>query len=200
MAFSSIDTDIALALKEYTSLYDQAEKALKVTEIDTLSGIAIAAANELRYAGQHIARIFALSNKGEILNEIELGQRHAKRAIYDAYDAAIMFYFKQFKQFMEEYQAIPIVPSYPGYMDDKGRMRALQNDIAEENREIREDYAERKQGQLAVAKEIASKCDDAREELNKQKISARTAAKRHLVLVIIGIVAMLIAAIGLFKN
>lgn len=198
MASFFVDADIEYAFQEYANMYCQAEKALKFTEIHTLQGITIAAVNQLRYAGQHLARILLLSDKEKILHEIETGKNHAKRAIYEAYDAAILFYLKQFKQFNEEFKAIPITPSYPRYTEDKARLHTLMSDIAAEDRENGEEYIEQKKQQLIIVREIVNQCDSAREELNKQKRAKRTSAMRFFVTFAIAFMGLLIALATFF--
>lgn len=197
MAFCSFDDEVQRAFQECSTLYCEAEKAIKSTEIKTLQGLSIPAVNQLRYAGQHITRISSLSDKKAILQEIESAKSHSKRAIYEAYDAAFLHYFKEFRMFNEEFKAIPIIPSYPGYIEDKANLRRLMDDIATENRENGEKYVEQKERQLAVVKDIANKCNDAREELNKQKFAERTNAKRFLITLIMGGGSLLIAIAAL---
>ena len=74
-----------------SSLFQRAEKSVKKAEhID--DGIIIPSINELRYFGYHI--LIAMQNENnreEVLSEFKKAEGHAKRAIYDASEAIVLF-------------------------------------------------------------------------------------------------------------
>ena len=72
-----------------SSLYHEAENALKLYERISLSNLA-PALNELRYAGHHILEAKSAADDEERLKHEERAVAHCERSIYDAKEATII--------------------------------------------------------------------------------------------------------------
>lgn len=118
MPFSLLDPQLHDKLILCQKAYSAAETALKENEIESINdGLCFPAVNELRYAGNHLARVLSAHELPQALIDADKALCHAQRAIYDAYDALIMFYFKQCQNFKEDYQSTYISSTIPQYVE-----------------------------------------------------------------------------------
>jgi hypothetical protein len=108
-----------IAQEQWQSLSDlfrQAEAALH--EADMIHGdLGIPSVNQLRYAGHHILAISTSSTTADALGAYNKACSHCQRAIYDAYDSAIIYMLKQITAFQEDYAKIQIGPHFARYSD-----------------------------------------------------------------------------------
>ena len=80
-------------------LFEKAETAIKRVEHET-SNLTIPAVNQLRYAGHHLIRSLNDKSKND---ELRKAANHCKRALFDAYEAGILYDLILFKKFKEDY-------------------------------------------------------------------------------------------------
>ena len=94
--------EYADSVRELRDLYNLAEADLKnVGRVK--KELIVTGVNQLRYAGQHLVRALADDADANILNNIEAGVRHAKRAIYDINDSAIQYYVGSYMRFRSSF-------------------------------------------------------------------------------------------------
>lgn len=80
------------------SLFSEAEN--KVKEAEEIDGaISVPSINELRYVGYHLTRALANEDPVEVEQELIKAANHARRAIYDASEAQIIFLLEKVKDF-----------------------------------------------------------------------------------------------------
>lgn len=156
-------------LREICALWDQAEKRLKRSE-QALSELSLPAANQLRYAGYHLARSVEAfdANDWEAYGEqIRRARSHCKRAIYDAAEALLNHLHGRIERFRDDYANVHVTPVLPDYLTILGRAaeaRRLVTGTAAHDRDSFHDEAERCCDQL---EQDCERLDIAREELNK---------------------------------
>ncbi|WP_019895290.1 hypothetical protein [Hydrogenovibrio halophilus] len=103
-------------LEELATLFEQAEKQVKKAE-DVNGNIIVPSINELRYFGYHIIKaLLAEDDQATLVKEIEKAEGHAKRAIYDASEALIIFYLEKAELFQQRHSnnasTIDVLPDY----------------------------------------------------------------------------------------
>lgn len=178
--------------------YFAAETALKENEIESINdGLCFPAVNELRYAGNHLARALASHDLDQAEDDADKALCHARRAIYDAYDALIMYYFEQCRNFKEEYKNTYIAGTIPQYTEHLYEFQKLKAEIALENRDVKENYAHKKQNQLDTIRTIYQKWDYSRDELNKVAAEERSKARWTVVGILAGVIGAAAAVIAL---
>lgn len=173
MPFSCLQPQIQDKFREYSESYRKAELALKYCEMHQLEGLSFPAVNELRYAGQHIARAFLASTLESTLKCLNDAVRHTKRAMYDAYDASVNFYIAKCREFEGEYKDINITFINNNYLAEKAELNRVIDEISNEDRSHSEDYCEMKVVQIQIVEGIYKKWDDSRGELNKYRTCER---------------------------
>lgn len=120
-------------LKELAKLFEQAEMQVKKTE-DINGGIVIPSINELRYFGYHILKaLMADDNHAPELvsSEIDKAKGHAKRAIYDASEALIVYYLEKAAAFHTRHEnSSCITDVLPNYVEDLQQLEYIKSEIA----------------------------------------------------------------------
>jgi L-rhamnose mutarotase len=168
--------DKPVSKQEVITLFSQAESSLKKLE-RTCGETLIAAINQLRYAGHHLAKfIDRQENK-----ELEKVANHCKRALYDIYEAGILFYLKEFEGFNVDYAKVnksDVLPDWIKYLqkikeikefiiDRNNYKKTIQdNDIENESFNLLNTSHVECAEKLEVLKDICYTLDVAREELN----------------------------------
>ena len=105
-------------LLEIVSLFDIAES--KIKEIERLCGeLSIPSLNQLRYVGYHLTKAIAHDNEPHIFSEeIKCSKNHAKRAIYDTYEAGILYLLVEIKDFqLSSSNSSQLINALPNYME-----------------------------------------------------------------------------------
>lgn len=119
-------------LQELAKLFEQAEMQVKKTE-DVNGDIVIPSINELRYFGYHILKAFMVEedHAPELINsEIEKAKGHAKRAIYDASEALIVFYLEKAASFHSRHEnSACITDVLPNYVEDLQQLEHIKSEI-----------------------------------------------------------------------
>jgi hypothetical protein len=115
-------------IKELAKLFEQAEMQVKKTE-DINGGIVIPSINELRYFGYHIlkALIVEEDHAPELVSrEIEKAKGHAKRAIYDASEALIVYYLEKAANFHTRHESSACVTDVlPNYVEELQQLERI---------------------------------------------------------------------------
>jgi hypothetical protein len=95
----SLDESDKESLQEVIDLFDQAES--KVKELERLCGeLSIPSINQLRYVGYHLTKALCHDDNPSIFTEeIKKSKSHAKRAIYDTYEAGILYLLEKIEDF-----------------------------------------------------------------------------------------------------
>lgn len=203
MPYTCVAPEIQSKFLEYQKEYTDAEKTLKAHETEVDEGIIVPALNEFRYAGQHIARALAAKDMSVAIENLDQAIRHARRAKYDAHDAVIQYYLEQCKFFKEDYKFIQITSVVAAYNDDCVALASIQDEMAQEDRNKREEYIACKIQQCEVAKRIYRRWDFARDELNKVMAVETRERKRWFFIAgatVFGIIiAMITLVITIFK-
>lgn len=175
---------------EFHLWFKKAEKAVKEVEY-IHAELTIPAVNELRYAGYHISNF--LENTG-LTDELKRAVGHCKRAIYDAYEASILFHIKEFRAFREDYRSVVISDVLADYSELHYRVSGILEFFQSIDKETKDEhYAACREHHLEL-KEIMKKLDSAREELNKKILNER----KKSFIAISGTAAAFLAAIIAF--
>ncbi len=163
MSTTAIKIDHA-HLAKICDLFKEAERAIKEIE-DIGNELIVPAVNQLRYTGNHLVRYLAdPSNESELFE----AERHCKRASYDAYEAAILYYLKLFHKFKDDYRRVSIASVLPDYAElclqvDKARKLIRDNNKSKTRGEF---YQQCKEHLDVIAGNV-KKMDACRDELNK---------------------------------
>lgn len=86
------------------ALFVKAEGAIKKVE-HVNSELVIPAVNQLRYAGNHLTRYL---DGFKNLHELDAVAKHCQRAVYDAYEAAIISALLEYDKFCDDYRMVVI--------------------------------------------------------------------------------------------
>lgn len=103
-------------LQEIIDLFDEAE--LKIKEIERLCGeLTIPSLNQLRYVGYHLTKAIIHDDNQVVFDEeLKCSKNHAKRAIYDTYEAGILYLLEKIEDFQlktaDSSQTINALPNY----------------------------------------------------------------------------------------
>ncbi|MDA3898214.1 MAG: hypothetical protein PF482_18925 [Desulfobacteraceae bacterium] len=119
------------ALLKIRELFAEAEKAIKYIE-DFGGELVVPAVNQLRYTGNHLVRYLS-SLDGDELRD---AGKHAKRATYDAYEAAIVYHLLEYKKFCDDYRRIQISEVIPDYIKHKDKIEAARTFIRDHTKSI----------------------------------------------------------------
>ena len=184
----SDDKSFSLLIQsEFHLWFKKAEKAVKEVEY-IHTELTMPAVNELRYAGYHVSNY--LENT-ELTDELNRAVGHCKRAIYDAYEASILYNIKEFRAFKEDYGKIVISEVLADYSELHFRVTSILEFFQSIDKETKDEhYAACKQYHLEL-RDIIKKLDSVREELNKKIRIDR----RKSFIAISGVVVALLAAV-----
>lgn len=174
-------------------LFAEAERAIKEVE-DSDGELVVPAVNQLRYTGNHLVRY--LSNPAN-KDELRDAEKHCKRAVYDAYEAAMLYYMLEYQKFQDDYRKVQISLIIPDYSEirhaiEKARLFFRNNN---ENKTRGDVYRDGKQYLLTI-KEQVEKFNANREELNKLIKKER----RNLLFQLLGGCGAIAAILALILN
>ena len=175
----------------FSSLFHQAESAIKDIEISDRELI-IAAVNELRYAGYHIANLISQPDQAEELTKAE---NHCKRAIYDAYEAHIIFLVFEFKTFKTDYSNTIISNIIPKYSEYRKQANTIISFIKNTDKETKAEHYEKCRIYSSQLKDIVDELDAARDELNKQIRKERRTTQLLVLSIVVAIASIFITCI-----
>lgn len=101
--------------------------------------------------------------------EFRRAEDHCERALYEAYDNAIFFYFRSFDKFKSDYSRIPITETIPDFIDIETSMLEARKflETARRKEEKREAYYEQAMSQHEIVSKAWIRLEAARGELNK---------------------------------
>jgi len=202
MSDTLITQEIQAAKQAFAQAFDEAEQALKSFELESLKGLVFPAVNELRYAGRHLVRSLNEDSPKEQLKQIESGAGHARRAIYDVYDAKTLYYFEQCIKFEEDYAKVLSFFNTADFKQDREALQKIKEDLAAISREARETYLEKVKDYSESVKKIYVKWNEHRKELNNFIFLEREKGMRHrlaIITIIIGIPSALYAIFNITK-
>ena len=120
-------------------LYNIAEADLKAVGREE-NVLIVAGVNQCRYAGQHLVRALAATDRETVEEELAASNRHLRRAIYDINDAAIQYYLTQINAFRRRFPVNlnAIVPNYADIMDSVANAEQRIETKSRENHSNRE--------------------------------------------------------------
>jgi hypothetical protein len=179
-----------LKQSEFHLWFKKAEKAVKEVEY-IHAELTMPAVNELRYAGYHVSNY--LENT-ELLDELNRAVGHCKRAIYDAYEASILYNIKEFRAFKEDYGTVVISDVLTDYTNLHYRVTTILEFLRSIDKETKDQHYEACKQHHQELKDIVIKLDSSREELNKK---IRIERKKSFVAIASIALAVLSAVIAL---
>ena len=149
--------------------YKTAEDALHSLGM-VADGVDTAAVNELRYAGKHILDGLLAEDENERDEQFQRAHRHCERAVYEAYDSAIFYYFDQFGRFKDDYRMIVVSEVIADFVSIEKLMQDARNflETARRNSNARGDYYKQATEWYERVSEAGKRLDAGREELNKK--------------------------------
>jgi hypothetical protein len=148
-------------------LFKEAEDALHEAEL-IHGDLSVPSINQLRYAGHHILLSLVGGDQAPE-EEIRRAERHCQRAIYDAYDSAVVYLLARTEQFMNDYREIPILEHFPKYDAVRTKARESRDLIISAKKDFseREKYYAACRDAAKQLKHCIELMEDARDELNK---------------------------------
>lgn len=181
------------------TLFKRAEDRVKNAEhID--EGIIIPSINELRYFGYHI--LIAMqneTNKSEVIIQLNKAESHAKRAIYDASEAIVIFYIEKALKFKSNFGSSPHITSViPNYIEllkklqsAQTKIKDLRESITTSNTVVRDQFYEECEPHIKELADIIHTFDLASSEIakkdRKDSINMVIAMLAIVVAIVIGI-------------
>lgn len=163
-------------IAELNKLYLKAEMLLKKYEIVSAEGLVVPVINELRYAGKHLLKSLMAPDAGQSDAEIEKAINHARRGIYDIYDALILFYLERIATFQKLYKRIPLTPVIHNYSQALSRLKEIQDSLEEPREPLGGAKGEENLNALIA---IWHDCEAAIPELNKLAVRMRRSTLRQ---------------------
>ncbi|HUX08506.1 MAG TPA: hypothetical protein VMX35_14490 [Acidobacteriota bacterium] len=128
-------------------------------------GTEIPTINELRYTLHHLLCHLAEDDE----EEWKKSHRHARRALFDAYDAEAQFLSTKFMAFEEQHIDLVIGEVVPTISDWRAAVGAYAEFSRDTDRDHREDYYEKLEPHLAAIRPIISQLQQASDDLNKKR-------------------------------
>ena len=180
-------------LKELSDLFAEAEA--KVKEVEEIDGdIVVPSINELRYVGYHLIRALA-SEHPSIEPELNKAADHARRAIYDAAEAQVIFFLEKVKSFQERHRkaasVTDVVSDYLGLMQQVEQAKKQISETRQRELPVsRSEYYQQCEPHIQALKKIVTQLDLAEPEIAKKE---RKSAQ-NFVLTVAAAVAGLIGA------
>ena len=175
----------------FSVLFHQAESAIKDIEISDKELI-IAAVNELRYAGYHIANLISQPNQ---IDELIKAENHCKRAIYDAYEAHIIFLVSEFNTFKIDYRNTIISKIIPKYSEYRKQANTIISFIKNTDKETKAEHYDKCRTYSSQLKDIVDELEASRDELNKQIHKERRATQFIVLSISVAIAGIFITCI-----
>ena len=117
--------------------FEVAEKRLKNFEDTHGEGLVVPSLNELRYAGNHLLNSLVRCD-GDIekqKDQLRLAEKHCLRASYDASAALLSYLFYSHIRFRDKYVAnhfhhvIAVIPNYTDYVDNFKKAQKIVQDV-----------------------------------------------------------------------
>lgn len=165
-------------LESLLSLFSEAEA--KVKEAEGIDGaISVPSINELRYVGYHLTRALANEDPREVEQELTKAANHARRAIYYASEAQIIFLLEKVKDFhVRDRQSASVTDVISDYLTLMECAEAAKQQIAatrSKNIPVdRPDYYQLCQPHIDSLKKIVLRLELAEPEIyKKERQSAR---------------------------
>jgi hypothetical protein len=147
----AIDTAVSAAEARINHLGDRDPK------------IDVAALNELRYSLRHLLSYLGGANVEEAKNSI----KHAKRALYDCYQAEGLSYIFQIQQLEDQFRQINLIEAIPEYLNAISAIEDLQESFEKTPNEGRDKYCEEIESKLVIVRPFARKLRRAGNEIAK---------------------------------
>lgn len=165
-------------LDELIALFAEAEA--KVKEAEEIDGdIIIPSINELRYIGYHVLRSIAHIDEKSFESELAKAANHARRAIYDAAEAQVIFYLEKVQSFQIRHKHSASLTDVMGnYIELMHEVKSAQEEISLIRQKKlpveRAEYYQKCHPHIQKLKNIVSQLDVAELEIaKKEKHSAR---------------------------
>lgn len=183
-------------LGELIALFTEAEAKLK--EAEEIDGeIIIPSINELRYVGFHVLRSIAYEDEKSFESELSKAANHARRAIYDAAEAQVIFLLEKVKNFQERHRrsasVTDVIDNYIDLMQEVEEAKEKISQVRQQKLPVeRTEYYQRCNPHIQKLKNIVSKLDVAEPEIaKKEKYSARI-----FVITLVATVAGILSAVA----
>ncbi len=173
-------------------LFQQAEDAIEETEV-TRNELIIPAVNELRYAGYHITNFI---NDPSKTNEIKLAEGHCKRAIYDAYEASILYLISQFNKFKDDYRTVVISSVVPNIAEYNIKLDDVVKFVTTIDKETKVEHYQRCSNFYTQLSTIIKELDSSRDDLNILFAKERNSS----IMLVLAFLGVLLAAIALVTS
>jgi len=151
-------------IKTIKDVVAKAEKQLAYVR-QYAHGTEIPTINELRYTLYHLLCYLEADNE----EEWEKSHRHARRALFDAYDAEAQFLSMKFVAFEEQHKDMVIGDIVPAISTWRMVIGSYTEFSRETDRDHREDYYENMKPHIAAIRPIISRLPQASDDLNKKR-------------------------------
>lgn len=178
-------------ISKFHSLFDSAENAIH--RIEPLpEGLLYAPVNQLRYAANHFLMALDPAPDSNPKYDFDSACRHCKRAIYDAFDAGIVFLLEDRRMFQNDYRGVVVSEVIPEYI--KIHERAMHaKKMIDEARALNDDrqkYYKEADKYFDILTADNGTLNVAREELNKVIRKHNTNIYRFWFGIITGLLAL----------
>ncbi len=140
-------------------LYNEAEVDLKSYGRET-NALFVPGVNQLRYAGQHLVRALAATDKQAVQENLGAAERHAQRAVYDINDAAIHFHLAGIAHIRAQ-SFVNLAAVVPNYADIVAAVRSAKRHIERAS----DDYKDNRKKLYEETRQHVVKLRDAHEAL-----------------------------------
>lgn len=158
-------------LLEVARLFAQAESEAKKAEL-LLGELSIPCVNELRYAGSHLIQGLVARDKDEEQLEreqLERACKHCRRALYDAWEAQILYYLEKISAFQHDYRNVVISDVLSNYTELSMSIQQSRDAILKaQAMPDKEERCLTIAGHVDVLAKIQQTLDASRDELNKK--------------------------------
>lgn len=153
-------------LREVAQLFAQAESEAKKAEL-LLGELSIPCVNELRYAGSHLIQGLVARDKDE--EQLERACKHCRRALYDAWEAQILYYLEKISAFQHDYRNVVISDVLSNYTELSMSIQQSRDVILKaQAMPDKEERCLTIAGHVDVLAKIQQTLDASRDELNKK--------------------------------
>ncbi len=127
------------SVQRIRDLYNEAEIDLKSYGRET-DELFVPGVNQLRYAGQHLVRALAASDRSALDYNLDAAERHAQRAVYDTNDSAIQFHLYGILQIRTQsiVNLATVVPNYGNIINAVNRAKRHIEQVSNEHKDNRE--------------------------------------------------------------
>jgi len=198
---SNMDIDKS-RLRELSDLFAEAEA--KVKEAEEIDGdIVVPSINELRYVGYHLIRALA-SEHPSIDQELNKAADHARRAIYDAAEAQVIFFLEKVKDFQERHRksasVTDVISDYVALMQQVEQAKKKISETRQKELPInRAEYYQQCEPHIQILRDIVARLELAEPEIaKKEQKSARNFVLAALATVA-GIASVAVAIVAIVK-